>query len=75
MRMNHSSEFRWLALQVKPFLRLHLASYLCILIASTLILLDPLIVKLLIDEVIPNRRVSWLPFIATAFFLTYMGRL
>lgn len=75
MRMNQSNEFRWLAAQVKPFLRLHVGSYLCIIIASTLVLLDPLIVRLLIDEVIPNRRVSWLPLIALAFFFTYMGRL
>ncbi len=75
MRINQLREFRWLASQVKPFLRLHVGSYLCIFFASTLVLLDPLIVRLLIDEVIPNRRVSWLPLIALAFFLTYMGRL
>jgi subfamily B ATP-binding cassette protein MsbA len=60
---------------VKPFVRLHLGSYGCIVIASGLILLDPLIVKLLIDDVIPNRRISWLPLVALSFFLTYMGRL
>lgn len=73
--MNQSREIRWLALQVKPFLRLHAGSYLCIVIASTLVLIDPLIVRLLIDDVIPNRRVSWLPLVAAAFFFTYMGRL
>ncbi len=73
--MNQYRELRWLASQVKPFLRLHLGSYLCIVIASTLVLLDPLIVRFLIDEVIPNRRVSWLPLVAAAFFFTYMGRL
>lgn len=75
MRINSSNEFWWLATQVKPFLRLHLGSYLCIVLASTLVLIDPLIVRLLIDDVIPNRRVSWLPVIAGAFFMTYMGRL
>ena len=73
--MNQSREFRWLALQVKPFLRLHVGSYFCIVVASTLVLIDPLIVRLLIDDVIPNRRVSWLPLVAVAFFFTYMGRL
>ena len=38
-------------------------------------LLDPLIIRLLIDDVIPNRRVSWLPLVAAAFLFTYMGRL
>jgi subfamily B ATP-binding cassette protein MsbA len=69
------SEFRWLASQVKPFLRLHFASYLCIVFASILVLLDPLIIRVLIDEVIPNRRVDWLPLVAAAFFCTYAGRL
>ena len=75
MRLSQSGEFRWLATQVKPFLRLHLASYLCIVFASTLVLVDPLIIRFLIDDVIPNRRASWLPLVALAFFLTYVGRL
>ena len=75
MRTDKYSEFRWLALQVRPFIRLHIGSYLCIVAASILVLLDPLIVRLLIDDVIPNRRVSWLPLVAIAFLLTYMGRL
>jgi subfamily B ATP-binding cassette protein MsbA len=75
MRIGQSKEFWWLASQLKPFVRLHLGSYLCIVIASILVLLDPLIVKLLIDDVIPNRRMSWLPLVAAGFFLTYMGRL
>src|SRR6267142_1895668 len=75
MEVRHHREIRWLASQVRPFLRLHLGSYFCIVIASILVLLDPLIVRRLIDDVIPHRRVSWLPFVAAAFFLTYMGRL
>ncbi len=43
--------------------------------ASILVLLDPLIVRFLIDEVIPDRRITWLPLVAVAFFFTYMGRL
>jgi len=75
MTINQSGEFRWLASQVKPFLRLHLASYVCILLASTLVLVEPLIVRLLIDEVIPQRRIKLLPLVAVAVFLTYLGRL
>lgn len=75
MQLKHSSEFSWLLSQVRPFFRLHFASYLCVVAASILVLLDPLIVRFLIDEVIPARRVSWLPLLAVAFFLTYMGRL
>src|ERR1051325_7634731 len=73
--MNQSRELRWLASQVRPFWRLHLGSYLCVVLASVLILLDPLIVRRLIDDVIPNKRMTWLPLVAIAFFFTYMGRL
>jgi len=75
MQTKRSSEFWWLVSQVKPFFRLHFGSYLCVIAASILVLLDPLIVRFLIDEVIPNRRIKWLPFVAAAFFFTYMGRL
>src|SRR5215212_2381517 len=75
MQAKRSGEFRWLLSQVKPFFRLHLGSYFCVVAASILVLLDPLIVRFLIDGVIPNRRVTWLPFVAAAFFFTYMGRL
>ena len=75
MRTQRYSEFLWLVSQVKPFVRLHLGSYLCIVASSVLLLLDPLIVRLLIDDVIPNRRLSWLPLVAIAFFLTYAGRI
>jgi subfamily B ATP-binding cassette protein MsbA len=56
-------------------MRLHFGSYVCIVGASILILIDPLIVKFLIDHVIPQRRVSLLPVVAVAFFLTYAARL
>ncbi len=75
MQLRRSGEFSWLLIQVKPFFRLHLGSYLCVVAASILVLLDPLIVRFLIDEVIPERRISWLPLAAVAFFVTYMGRL
>src|SRR5689334_14166412 len=75
MRTNRSNEIRWLASQVRPFVRLYLASYACILAASILVLIDPLIVRLLLDEVIPHRRLNWLPLVAFAFFLAYTGRL
>jgi ABC-type multidrug transport system fused ATPase/permease subunit len=75
MRANRYSEFWWLASVVRPFVRLHVGSYVCIVASSILVLVDPLIVRLLIDDVIPNRRTAWLPLVAAAFFLSYMGRL
>jgi ABC-type multidrug transport system fused ATPase/permease subunit len=73
--VKRSGEFWWLLSQVKPFFRLHLGSYLCVVAASILVLIDPLIVRFLIDEVIPSRRFSWLPLVAAAFFFSYMGRM
>jgi len=73
--VRRSGELSWLLSQVKPVFRLHLGSYFCVVAAGILILLDPLIIRYLIDEVIPNRRMSWLPFAAAAFFFTYLGRL
>ena len=75
MHVRRSGEFSWLWSQIKPFFRLHLGSYFCVVAAGILVLLDPLIIRFLIDEVIPSRRISWLPFIAAAFFFTYLGRL
>lgn len=75
MRAQRYREFWWLALQVKPFLRLHAGSYVCIVISGFLVLLDPLIIRLLIDDVIPQQRFSWLPLVAAGLFLTYIGRL
>ena len=75
MQVKPSGELSWLLSQVKPFFRSHLGSYGCVVGASVLALLDPLIVRFLIDDVIPDRRISWLPLVAIAFFVTYMGRL
>jgi subfamily B ATP-binding cassette protein MsbA len=75
MPATQENELHWLASRVRPFLRLHLGGYCFIVLSSILGLLDPLIVRFLIDEVIPNRRVAWLPLVAVAFLLTYTARL
>ena len=75
MRLSQNTELRWLLVRVKPFFRLHLGSYLCIVLSSFLVLLDPLIVRFLIDEVIPSRRAGLLPIVAIGFLFTYMARL
>lgn len=75
MMLSSKNELGWLAARVKPFLRLHTGSYFCILLSSVLVLLDPLLVRFLIDDVIPRHRVAWLPLVALAFVLTYVARL
>jgi ABC-type multidrug transport system fused ATPase/permease subunit len=75
MNLDQKTEIGWLVARVRPFMRLHFSSYFFILVSSVLVLLDPLIVRFLIDDLIPRRRAGWLPFVAIAFLLTYMSRL
>src|SRR5690349_23759779 len=75
MSPSEKSEIGWLAVRVRPYLRLHFSSYVFIVLSSVLVLLDPLIVRFLIDDVIPRRRIAWLPLTALAFLLTYVARL
>lgn len=75
MQLVKEAEFRWLASRIRPFLRLHIGSYCCIVLSSFLVLLDPLIVRFLIDEVIPSGRIWLLPLVASAFLLTYIARM
>jgi ATP-binding cassette subfamily B protein len=51
-----SPELRWLLKQIQPYARLHLGAVASISIASMLALLNPLIIKFLIDGVLPNRQ-------------------
>ncbi len=74
-RVTASREIRWLAAQIRPFVPLHFGSYCGIVIAAILVIIDPLIVRFLIDEVMPRGRVTWLPLVALAFLLTDAGRL
>ena len=66
-------EARWIAHQVRPLLPLSIANLLCIVIASALTLLDPLIVKWLIDVAIPRRSLKLVLGASCAFCLAYLA--
>jgi ABC-type multidrug transport system fused ATPase/permease subunit len=68
------SEMRWLFRQVRPFLRWHIASFLCMSIGSFLALLSPLVLKWMIDIVLPGRRVGLLVVAVGIIFLCHQGR-
>jgi len=68
------SELRWLAKQIRPFVPWHLASFLCMTAASLLALLTPLVLKWLIDQVLPRRETGLLLAAAGLIFLSYQGR-
>ena len=69
-----SSEIRWLAKQLRPLLHWHFGSFLCITAGSLLALLTPLILKWLIDAIIPQRRISLLFVAVGLIFLAHEGR-
>ena len=67
-------ELRWLAKQIRPFVPLHVASFLCMTAGSLLALLTPLVLKWLIDQVLPRRETGLLLCVAGLIFLSYQGR-
>src|SRR5947207_2645129 len=75
MRFYKSPEFEWMIRQAKPLVRLHALSLFCITTASVLALLDPLIMKWLIDVVLPKRDLRLLSIGTSAFAIVYLGRL
>lgn len=68
------SELRWLAKQIRPFVPLHVASFLSMTAGSLLALLTPLVLKWLIDQVLPRRETGLLLCAAGLIFLSYQGR-
>lgn len=69
------SELRWLAKQIRPLLHWHVASFLCITAGSLLALLTPLVLKWLIDQIIPQKNVGLLLLAVGLIFLSYQGRI
>lgn len=67
-------ELRWLSRQVWPFVRWHIASFLCISLGSFLALLSPLVLKWLIDNIIPSRKVGPLLGAVALIFVCHQGR-
>ena len=65
------SELRWLIRQLRPLLRSHLLSILLMVLSSLMFLLDPLLIKWLIDSAFPSRNFHLLLVAAAAFFAIY----
>jgi ABC-type bacteriocin/lantibiotic exporter with double-glycine peptidase domain len=55
MTKRFTPQLRWFLSQLRPLLRTHLVSVMLIVLASLTFLLDPLILKWLIDTVLPKR--------------------
>ncbi|HWO38873.1 MAG TPA: ABC transporter transmembrane domain-containing protein, partial [Candidatus Acidoferrum sp.] len=65
---------RWLGKQIRPFVPWHVASFLCMTAGSLLALLTPLVLKWLIDQVLPRRETGLLLAAAGLIFFSYQGR-
>jgi ABC-type multidrug transport system fused ATPase/permease subunit len=68
------AELVWLIRQIRPQLHWHLASFLSITTGSLLALVSPLLLKWLIDEIIPQRRMGRLLLAVVLIFLGHEGR-
>src|SRR5229473_6670906 len=75
MREVVTSEIRWLGRQVLPLIRLNLLALLSIVGASVLTLLDPLIIKWLIDDALAKQSVPSLLLGVIGFGAAYFGQL
>jgi len=67
-------ELRWLAKQVRPYLRWHIGSFLSISLGTMLALFTPLILKWLIDDILPSRRRMVLIVAVILIFLCHILR-
>lgn len=70
-----NSQFRWFARQLRPLLGAHALSVTLIVLSSLMYLLDPLLIKWLIDGVLPKKDFHLLFLVVAGFFGIYVCRL
>lgn len=68
-----SSEVRWLARQARPVLSLLAVCLACMVLGSGLSLLDPLVVRWLIDVALPKRDLRLVLFGTLVFCIVYLA--
>src|SRR5690242_19819088 len=70
-----NKQFRWFAHQLRPLVRAHLLSVSLIVLSSLMFLIDPLIIKWLIDRILPRKDLHLLLLAGVGFFVIYIARL
>jgi ABC-type multidrug transport system fused ATPase/permease subunit len=75
MTASSNPQFRWFACQLRPLLRAHLLSMSLMVLSSLMFLLDPLLIKWLIDRILPKKDFHLLFLAAAGFFGIYICRL
>ncbi len=68
-----SSELTWLSRQVRPVLSLLIVNLVCMVVGSGLSLLDPLVVRWLIDVALPKRDLHLVLFGTLVFCAVYLA--
>src|SRR5260370_28932453 len=68
-------QFRWFVHQLRPLLGAHALSMTLIVLSTLMYLLDPLLIKWLIDGVLPKKDFHLLLLVVTGFFGIYVCRL
>src|ERR1051326_9553101 len=75
LRSRLPPEFVWLIRQIRPLLHWHVASFLAIAAGSLLALTSPLLIKWLIDSIIPHKQIGLLLVAVALIFLSHQGRI
>jgi ABC-type bacteriocin/lantibiotic exporter with double-glycine peptidase domain len=75
LTVNRNMQFRWFARQLRPLLGRHVFSMTLIVLSSLMYLVDPLLIKWLIDRVLPKKDFHLLLLVAAGFFGIYVCRL
>jgi len=73
--LKSNSQLQWFVRKLRPLLRAHLLSVSLIVLSSLMFLLDPLLIKWLIDKVLPKRDIRLLLLAVGAFLGIYVCRL
>lgn len=74
IRLLVPAEIRWLLNQIRPLIHYHVASFVCIGGGSLLALVTPLILKWVIDTIIPTRNTGLLLLAVGLTFCAHQGR-
>jgi ABC-type bacteriocin/lantibiotic exporter with double-glycine peptidase domain len=75
LKQNLKTQARWFARQLRPLWKAYALSISLTVLTSMLFLLDPLLIKWLIDRVLPKKDLHLLLLAAAGFFVIYISRL
>ena len=75
MNPTFKAQARWFIHQMRPLLPAYSSSVVLVVLSSLMFLLDPLLMKWLIDRVLPKKDFRLLVFAACGFFGLYVFRL